>query len=122
MSITPVSRKAFAVGAECPESGRAYGITVDPLPDGTLKLVWAFMIDRAKARREGFDACHVHGSVVFDENYNGCPYCGARGFYICSGCGAMVCYKGESVVTCPVCGRQAGTRDSDEFDLKGGGY
>ena len=53
MSITPVSRKAFAVGAECPESGRAYGITVDPLPDGTLKLVWAFMIDRAKARREG---------------------------------------------------------------------
>jgi len=108
MSITPVSRKAFAVGAECPESGRAY--------------VWAFMIDRAKARREGFDACHVHGSVVFDENYNGCPYCGAKGFYICSGCGAMVCYHGESVVTCPVCGRQAGTRDSDEFDLKGGGY
>ena len=113
MSITPVSRKAFAVGAECPESGRAYGITVDPLPDGTLKLVWAFMIDRAKARREGFASQHVRGSVVFDGNYNGCPYCGAKGFYICSGCGAMVCYHGESVVTCPVCGRQAGTRSSD---------
>lgn len=53
MSITPVSRKAFAVSAECPESGRSYGITVDPLPDGTLRLVWAFMIDRAKARQIG---------------------------------------------------------------------
>ena len=122
MSITPVSRKAFAVVAECPESGKAYGITVDPVSDSEFKLVWAFMIDRAKARREGFDEHHVHGSVVFDVNYNGCPYCGAKGFYICAGCGAMVCYHGESVVTCPVCGRQAGTRDSDEFDLKGGGY
>ena len=122
MSITPVSRKAFAVGAECPESGRSYGITVDPLPDGTLRLVWAFMIDRAKARREGFASQHVHGSVVFDENYNGCPYCGAKAFYICGKCGSVVCYHDEKEVTCPVCGYHAGVQESDEFDLSGGGY
>ena len=108
MSITRISKKAFAIVAECPNEKKPYGITVDPISDKEFKFVWAFKISREGASREGFDKKKVHGSIQYDANYNGCPYCGAKAFYI--------------EVTCPVCGYHAGVQESDEFDLSGGGY
>ena len=63
-----------------------------------------FKIKKEQARREGYDAKTVHGSISYDPEFNGCPYCGANGFYICSRCGKIVCYNGEEYVTCPNCG------------------
>lgn len=55
MSITRISKKAFAIVAECPNEKKPYGITVDPISDKEFKFVWAFKISREGASREGFD-------------------------------------------------------------------
>lgn len=46
MSITRISKKAFAIVAECPNEKKPYGITVDPISDKEFKFVWAFKISR----------------------------------------------------------------------------
>ncbi len=121
MNITPLSDEAFAIIAQCNEANKSYGITVDPYK-GNIKFVWAFKIDKEKAHREGFDEHHIHGSVSVDENFNGCPYCGAKQFYICGNCGSVVCYHGEKSVTCPSCGQHGEIEKVDAVDLKGGDY
>ena len=122
MSITRLSKKAFAIVAECPNEKKPYGITVDPISEKEFKFVWGFRISRESASREGFDKKKVHGSIQYDVNYKGCPYCGSKSFYICGKCGTVVCYHGEKEVTCPVCGYHSGGQEANEFDLSGGGY
>lgn len=41
-----LSKEAFAVMAECPESKRYFGITVDKVTHNSYKFVWAFKIDK----------------------------------------------------------------------------
>ena len=85
------------------------------------KFVWAFKIDKDKAHREGYDEHSVTGSVEIDSEYPGCPYCGSKQFYIC-GCGKIICYHGERVVTCPSCGQRGEITTVSEINIKGGGY
>lgn len=122
--MTPVSDKALAVMAVCPEAKKYYGITVDYLRKGAYKFVWAFKIDKDKAKREGYDSQRVHGSVELDSEYPGCPYCKSKQFIFCS-CGAVMCWHGQRVVTCPSCG-QTGEVSSvssvSSVDLHGGGF
>ena len=79
-------------------------------------------INADKARREGYGSKKVRGSIAFDPEYPGCPHCGESGFYICSSCGTIVCWHGDTKVTCPKCGKSATVTEAEEFDLKGGGY
>ena len=44
MDITPISKEAFAVLAECEETKKPFGITIDP-KGSDLHFVWAFKID-----------------------------------------------------------------------------
>lgn len=44
MDITKISNEAFAILAECEETKKPFGITVDPYR-GAMKFVWAFKID-----------------------------------------------------------------------------
>ena len=53
MDITPISNEAFAVLAECEETKKPFGITIDP-KGKDLRFIWAFKINRSKAQREGF--------------------------------------------------------------------
>ena len=123
MSITRISKKAFAIVAECPNEKKPYGITVDPISDKEFKFVWAFKISREGASREGFDKKKVHGSIQYDANYNGCPYCGAKGFFQCAECGKTTCWNGESETVCEWCGNEAETAAEDKFDsITGGGF
>lgn len=119
--MTGLSDKAFAIMAVCEETKKPFGITVDYISPRHYKFVWAFKIDKDKAHREGYDEHTVTGSVELDSEYPGCPYCGSKQFYIC-GCGKIVCYHGERVVTCPSCGQRGEITTVSEINLKGSGY
>lgn len=121
MDITPISNEAFAVLAECEETSKPFGITIDP-HGRDLRFIWAFKIDRSKAQREGFADKTVNGSISLDANFNGCPHCGSKRFYICDNCKTIVCWHGQERITCPHC-HQAGTIcRAESFDLRGGGF
>lgn len=121
MAITPITKEAFAVLAMCEETKKPFGITIDP-KGKTLKFVWAFKIDKEKAHREHFDSQKVRGSIVLDDNFQGCPHCHSKHFYICSGCGTISCYHGQRHVTCPSCCASGEIQAVESIELKGGGY
>ena len=66
MDITPISKEAFAVLAECEETRKPFGITIDP-KEIDLRFIWAFKIDRSKAQREGFAGKSVTGESHRDQ-------------------------------------------------------
>lgn len=120
ITMTPVSDKAFAIMAVCPEAKKYYGITIDYLRKNAYKFVWAFKIEKDKAKREGYDSQRVHGSVELDAEYPGCPYCKSKQFIFCS-CSAVMCWHGQHVVTCPFCGQTGKVSSVSSVDLHGGG-
>jgi hypothetical protein len=107
--------------AVCPKANKYYGITVDYLSRDRFKFVWAFKVDLQKAHREGYDMTSVKGSVELDNDYPGCPYCGAKQYIFCS-CGAIACWHGEKTFTCPKCGISGEVSTVSSVDLKGGGF
>ncbi len=119
--ITPISKEAFAVLAECEETKKPFGITIDP-KGRNLRFIWAFKIDKAKAKREGFTGKSVNGTISLDANFNGCPHCGTKRFYICDNCKTIVCWHGQEYVTCPHCHQSGTIYTAESFSLKGGGY
>jgi hypothetical protein len=119
--MTNLSDEAFAVMAVCPKTKNNYGITVDYLSRNSFKFVWTFKVDPEKAHREGYDTKSVSGSVTLDENYPGCPYCKSKQFVFCS-CGAIMCWHGQRVVTCPKCGASSEVTFVSSVNLKGGGF
>lgn len=121
MDITPISKEAFAVLAECEETRKPFGITIDPR-GRDLRFIWAFKIDRSKAQREGFTSHSVNGVISLDANFNGCPHCGSKQFYICGGCNTIVCWHGQERVTCPHCHQTGILQAVESINLKGGGY
>ena len=116
-----LSDRAFAIMAVCEETKRYYGITVDEDGWDQYRFVWAFKMDKDQGKREGYDTKRVTGSVVIDDEFPGCPYCGTKDFYICQ-CGKIVCYHGQSRVTCPDCGLSGTLKKVEKIDLHGGGY
>ena len=120
--ITPLSKDAFVTMAMCEECKKPFGITVDKVSNRLFKFVWSFKIDVDKAHREGYDATHVRGDVTEDARYPGCPHCGSKQWYICTNCSTIVCYHGQSYVTCPKCGTSGEITSVEEIDLKGGSY
>lgn len=119
--MTPVSKEAFAVTATCPDSGQCYGITVDKAARNAYRFIWAFRIDRERAKREKYDTHTVKGSVDTDAEYPGCPYCGSKQVLFCH-CGAIICWKGQSRMTCPQCGRSGTITQVEAVSMRGGGY
>jgi DNA-directed RNA polymerase subunit RPC12/RpoP len=120
--MSKLSNKAFAIMAMCEETKEPFGITVDPQQEECYAFAWAFKIKKDQAKREGYDKTHVRGTVMYDPNFNGCPHCGAKNFYICSRCGKVVCYHGQESVTCPNCGATSMVQAAESVDLSGGGF
>lgn len=119
--MAKLSNKAFAIMAMCEETKQPFGITVDPIEGGCI-FAWAFKINPGQAAREGYDKQHVRGSVTYAPDFNGCPRCGSKSFYICARCGKVVCYHGQEYVTCPSCGASSSLRPNKTVDLTGGGF
>lgn len=114
-----LSNRAFAITARCSKTKKPFGITVDPLSNNQFALVWAFKMKEGQDKRERLENNHVKGTVIFDEGFNGCPYCSSKQFYLCSNCGKVSCYHGEEEVTCPTCGTQSIVQMVEEIELTG---
>lgn len=119
--MSKLTKNAFAIMAMCENKKEPFGITVDAR-DGGYAFVWAFKIKKEQAKREGYDKTHVRGAVDYDVDFNGCPHCGSKYFYIYSSCGKVVCYHGQKVVTCPNCGTSSALQSAASVDLSGGGF
>ena len=119
-----LSEEAFVTMGVCSKTQRPFGITVDRADTKHKEyvFVWAFKINAAQAHREGYDTKTVHGSVVIDNEYPGCPYCKEKRFYTCGRCNSIVCWHGEREVTCPKCGASGVLEEAATIDLKGGAY
>ncbi|GHT52163.1 hypothetical protein FACS1894106_0260 [Spirochaetia bacterium] len=79
---------------------------------------WAFKIDEARAKHEGYDTVQINGSLDAAEGYPGCPYCGETGFALCH-CGKMNCSSGfdGNELTCNWCGATSTYSTADNFNV-----
>lgn len=114
-----ISKDAFVMIGHCPRNKGIYGITVDKIAKRQYCTVWAFPLNRERAKHEGFGETSVNGSITNDAEYPGCPYCEAKDMIICS-CGAVICNNGQHHVTCPNCGNSGEVTYASSFNLRGG--
>ena len=85
--------EASVILAKCSKHNRTFGIRVEKRGNEWVRT-WAFPIDEAKAKREGFDRTNIKGSLRAVDRYPGCPHCGNYSFVQC-GCGKVSCYQGS---------------------------
>jgi hypothetical protein len=114
---------AKVIIAKCSKTQKAFGIRIEQR-GGDWARTWAFPVDERKAKREGFEANTISGSMKADDEYPGCPHCGGLGFSRCS-CGNISCGGGmldNGEMTCPWCGETNVYEAADSLDVSGGGY
>lgn len=116
-------REASVVMAKCNKSHRPYGIRIERRTDNIWYETWAFKLSEKAGSNEGYGNTMISGQIKIDDEYPGCPYCGAIGWVSCSSCGKLTCYSGEgNSFTCSWCGNSGKLRTAETFDLSGGGY
>jgi len=114
---------ASVILAKCGVNSGTFGIRVEKRENSWVRT-WAFSIDEAKAKREGFDETKIEGSFRSIDGYPGCPYCGDDELVQC-GCGKMICYKEGRIYSfqCPWCGvKIKEISEVESFTAKSGGY
>ena len=114
---------ANVILAKCSKQNKTFGVRVEKRENDWVRT-WAFPIDEAKAKREGFHKTKIKGSLDGADGFPGCPYCGNYHFVICLGCGNMSCYDNESKsIHCHHCNSQINDiKEMESFDVKSGGY
>lgn len=111
------AKAATVVLCRCPEGRKTFGVRFEKTGNRRWKYTWAFPIQDASAKREGYDAVTVDGNIEADPNYPGCPYCKKSNFIICS-CGKLNCFWGVGKqYSCGWCG--AIFDDISEYDGSG---
>lgn len=117
-----MKKTASVILAKCNQGKKLYGIRIEKRQDDWVRT-WAFKLQEDMAEKEGFDKTSFSGSFYTDDEYPGCPYCGARKCFICGSCGKVNCYDGTDKVRCSWCGA-GGTayNDDSKMDVTGGGY
>ena len=114
-------REATVMMAKCQRQKMPFGIRTERT--GTEWVcTWAFPLSQRSASNEGYDAVSVSGRITMTEEYPGCPYCKAGGWFKCGKCEKLTCYSGEKTVTCAWCGNTSECTVSDTFDLRGTGF
>jgi hypothetical protein len=112
---------AVVVLARCSHSQLPFGIRFEEKTSGRWAADWAFAVQEAAAKREGYDRGSVSGSFAFDAAYPGCPSCRAASCFRCS-CGNIACWNGEQhSVTCPWCRCTGELSSGTVSDLNVGG-
>ena len=71
-----MKKEASVILAKC-ASDKLYGIRIEKRDNDWVRT-WAFKIKEEMAEKEGFDKVNFTGSFYTDEEYPGCPYCGAK--------------------------------------------
>ena len=91
--------------------------------DKAWHCTWAFPLTQTMVNHEGFETTKIHGRVDVDNEYPGCPYCGAAGWVSCGACGKLTCWNTRGrKFTCAWCGNTGllGSGGDNNFDLNGG--
>lgn len=114
--------KVFIVLSKCTQSKRAYGIRVEDTGKNQWDCDWAFPVDEARAKREGYDRVQIKGTFSISPKYPGCPSCGNKSFFKCGKCSKLTCWdSNKKQITCAWCGTQ-GYIESEIGDMEGGGF
>lgn len=71
--MAKLSESAFAIMGMCENECKPFGITVDKRGNA-YAFCWAFKMSKEQAVREGNDKTQVRGAIVYDDDFNGCPY------------------------------------------------
>jgi len=103
-----------------------FGIRVEKRGNDWVRT-WAFKIDEARAKSEGYDSNKITGSFEPVDNYPGCPYCGKMRLNFCI-CGGINCESGERPIaaagtvelTCNWCGNTGYYSPAQIVDATGG--
>ena len=67
---------------KCQKNRKAFGARIQK-EGRNWRMTWAFKIDERIAQKEKFSSeSTIKGSFIFDEEYPGCPHCGAQSFYL----------------------------------------
>ncbi len=99
--------------AKCREGRKAYGVRFEKTSIGWM-YNWAFTLSEDRAKAEKYGTTKLKGVIYPDDEYPGCPYCGARTFVVCGTCGKLNCNNtDEKVVTCEWCGAKGELTDYD---------
>jgi len=117
---------AKVIMARCSKTKRSFGIRIEQRGNDWVRT-WAFPLDERAARREGFEANTITGSMGADEYYPGCPHCESPGFTQCGcekiGCSGGVEKRGKAeIYTCPWCGDTGELQEADSFAVSGGSH
>ena len=116
-----MKKEASAILAKC-AGDNLYGIRIEKRKNDWVRT-WAFKLKEEMAEKEGFDKVNFTGSFYTDEEYPGCPYCGARKCFVCGNCGKVSCYDGGDKVVCNWCGANGKPAEDDgSLDVSGGGF
>ena len=102
---TPV--EAAVVAAVCGKRRSGFGIRVERSSGSVWRITWAFPLDAAQSRREGYVSESLKGDFFVDEAYPGCPGCGQASIFYCNGCQTVGCWDGGSHASCGSCGVNA---------------
>ncbi len=116
-----MKKEASVILAKC-AGDKLYGIRIEKRENDWVRT-WAFKLNEEMAEKEGFDKTQFTGNFYTDEEYPGCPYCGAKKCFVCGSCGKVSCYDGSDRVVCGWCGAKgAADNGGGTMDVSGGGF
>ena len=107
---------------KCKEAiGKTYGVRFQKSGSGWA-YTWAFDIDEAAGKREGYNETVIVGLINPTSEYPGCPHCGVKSFVVCDGCHKLNCnvHKG-GLFKCEWCGNLGELSDYDGRGIASGG-
>lgn len=97
---------ALIVLSKCPKNKKTYGIRAENFGRDHWSFTWAFPVKEENAKHEGYDKSSIKGTIVIDNEFPGCPYCGTSNFVVCQ-CGHINCnYQTSGRFVCAWCGLQ----------------
>lgn len=104
--MKPKRVKAGVVAATCQSTGKGFCIRLEETSEHRWEADWAFAIETARAKREGYAGFSANGEIQFGLAYPGCPHCSAPSLVVCH-CGGVTCHKVEARTSkCPNCGQK----------------
>ena len=116
-----MKKEASVILAKCRDS-QLYGIRIEKRDMDWIRT-WAFPLKEDVAKKEQFDKTTFSGTFLTEEEYPGCPYCGARKCFVCGSCGKVSCYDGSEKIVCNWCGASGeASADNSAMDVTGGGF
>lgn len=102
---------------KCERHERIYGVRMEKRGKDWF-YNWAFEMKPDVAKRENYDSNSVKGQLIKAPEYPGCPYCDAKAFIICGGCGKLSCNNTNSNhFKCGWCGYEG-----ELVDYRGDGF